>query len=120
MPEEKEVPNLLRQVSFTAQETKTRIKFFAPKETQAREFYLELPFEIKYAAPYHSVGYFFEGIRRMERIVHVASFSLEAKGTPEKMHLEGSCTAKTYVYLKDTPKDKPKEKKEEKNEPAKK
>ncbi len=111
MPEEKEVPNLLRQVSFTAQETKTRIKYFAPRAIQTREFYSELPFEIKYSAPYHSVGYFFDGIRKMERIIHVSSFSLEAKGTPEKVVLEGSCVAKTYVYLKDAPKSKAKDKK---------
>ena len=34
MPEEKEVPNLLRQVSLAAQETKTHMKYFAPKESE--------------------------------------------------------------------------------------
>jgi type IV pilus assembly protein PilO len=111
MPEEKEVPNLLRQVSFVAGETNTKVKSFFPKEVQNRDFYAELPFEIKYTAPYHNIGYFFDGIRKMERIVHVANFSLESKEVGQKIVMEGSCLAKTYVLRKDAPKGK----KEEKN-----
>jgi len=121
MPEEKEVPNLLRQVSFTAQQARTRIRYFAPREAQPRDFYSELPFEIKYSAPYHSIGYFFDGVRKMERIVHVTSFSLESRSTGQRNMLEGTCLAKTYVFRKDAPKEKPLEKKkEEKSEPPKK
>ncbi len=112
MPEEKEVPNLLRQVSFVAGETNTRVKSFFPKEAQNKDFYAELPFEIKYTAPYHNVGYFFDAIRKMERIVHVTSFSLDAKEIGQKIVMEGSCLAKTYVLRKDAPKG---NKKEEKN-----
>ena len=115
MPEEKEVPNLLRQISLTAQTSRTRIRFFAPKEVQPADFYSELPFEIKYTGLYHSLGYFFDGIRHMERIVRVTSFSLEGKGTGQKVTLEGSCLAKTYVFQKEKPKEK---KKGEKNGPA--
>jgi len=101
MPEEKEIPDLLRQISTTAQGARMRIKYFAPKDVQQRDFYAELPFEIKYAGLYHSLGYFFDGIRNMERIVHVTSFSLESKGTAQKAVLEGSCLAKTYVFQKE-------------------
>jgi type IV pilus assembly protein PilO len=121
MPEEKEVPALLRQVSLTAQETKTHVKYFAPKEPAARDFYWELPFEMKYTGSYHGVGYFFDGIRKLERIIHITSFSLEAKEKDPKGTLEGSCLAKTYVFMKDPVRDRPKEKgKEEKNGPVKK
>ncbi len=116
MPEEKEVPNLLRQVSFVAGETNTKVKSFYPKDVQTREFYAELPFEIKYSAPYHNIGYFFDGIRKMERIVHVTNFSLDSREVGQKIIMEGSCLAKTYVLKKDTPKAK----KEEKNAQAKK
>jgi type IV pilus assembly protein PilO len=113
MPEENEVPNLLRQVSFTAQESKIRIKYFAPKAIQAADFYSELPFDIRYSAPYHNIGYFFDGIRKLERIVHVTSFSLDSKASSGKIILEGTCTAKAYVLPKQTPKETAKEKKKE-------
>ncbi len=101
MPEEKEVPNLLRQVSLTAQETQTHMNYFAPKDQTAREFYWELPFEMKYTGSYHSIGYFFDGVRKLERIIHITSFSLEANGTGPKGALVGSCLAKTYVFMKE-------------------
>ena len=105
MPEEKEIPGLLRQVSLTASETKTKVKYFAPKTLQTVDFYAELPFEMKYSAPYHSVGYFFDGIRKLERIVHVTGFSLDVKEAGEKAVLEGTCTAKAYVLPKQPSKD---------------
>jgi type IV pilus assembly protein PilO len=121
MPEEKEIPNLLRQVSAAAQESKTRIKYFAPKAIQAADFYSEVPFEIKYTAPYHSAGYFFDGIRKLERIIHVTSFSLESKSSSGKVILDGTCTAKAYVLPKEKPQQNTQgKKKEEKNEPSKK
>jgi type IV pilus assembly protein PilO len=115
IPEEKEVPNLFRQISTTAQGARIKIKYFAPKEVQPEDFYAELPFEIKYSGPYHGLGYFFDGIRNMERIVQVTSFSLEAKGTIQKPVLEGSCLAKTYVFQKDGSKAKNDGNKEKKN-----
>jgi Tfp pilus assembly protein PilO len=55
----------------------------------------------------------------MERIVRVTSFSLEAKGTGQKVQLEGSCLAKTYVFQKEPkPKESKDKKKDEKNAPA--
>ncbi len=77
------------------------MKYFAPKESVPREFYLELPFEMKYTGSYHSIGYFFDGIRKLERIIHITSFSLEAKETGPRGILEGSCLAKTYVFIKE-------------------
>ena len=113
MPEEKDVPNLLRQVSFVSQEAKLRVKFFEPKPLQPKEFYVELPFELRYSGGYHNAGYFFDGVRKLDRIIHVANFSLESKVVASKLTVEGSCLAKTYVYnrqlaqeqLKENPKD---------------
>ena len=119
MPEQKDMPNLLRNVSTIAQETKLRIKFFEPKEMQAQEFYSELPFEIRFSGSYHTIGYFFDGVRRLDRIVNVANFLLESRSSAPRSGLEGACFAKTYVYTKEAPpKDKGKQKKEGKNEPA--
>lgn len=105
MPEEKDVPNLLRQVSVLGQDAKLRLKFFEPKPLQSKEFYYELPFEIRYTGAYHNVGYFFDGVRKLERIIHITNFSLESKVVASKLTLEGTGLAKTYVYTKNMPKD---------------
>jgi type IV pilus assembly protein PilO len=113
MPEEKEIPGLLRQVSLTASESKTKVKYFAPKQLQTVDFYAELPFEMKFSAPYHNIGYFFDGIRKLERIVHITGFTLETKGAGDKVTLEGTCTAKAYVLSKQAKKETPKPVKKE-------
>jgi hypothetical protein len=40
----------------------------------------------------------------MDRLVNITSFSLEAKGTPKNVVLEGTCNASAYVYMKEKPK----------------
>jgi type IV pilus assembly protein PilO len=120
MPDEKEVPSLLRQVSLAAHESKARIKYFAPRPVQAVDFYSELPFEIRYSGQFHNIGYFFDGIKRLERIVHVTSFTLESKEVADKVILDGTCIAKAYILPKQQIVDTPKEaKKEGKDAPPK-
>ncbi|MCX5815623.1 MAG: type 4a pilus biogenesis protein PilO [Proteobacteria bacterium] len=119
LPETKDIPNLLRNVSTVGTETRLKITGFEPKAVQNKEFYAELPFVIKYSGPFHHIGYFFDGIRKLERIINVTSFSLapDSKIVPGKLNLTGECTAKTYVYLKQQPKqDKKEGKKEEKKD----
>jgi type IV pilus assembly protein PilO len=106
LPETKDIPNLLRNVSTAGAEARLKITFFEPKPIQNKEFYGELPFSIRYNGPFHHVGYFFDSVRKLERIINITSFSLslEPKSSPSNMILSGDCTAKTYVYLKEQPK----------------
>ncbi len=123
LPDTKDIPNLLRNVSSLGTETMIRVRYFEPKSLQTREFYSELPFEIRYTGPFHNLAYFFDGIRRLDRIINITNFSLEVppRGDPAKVVLQGQCTARTYVYLKDRPKTKKEVKKEAKGgTPAKK
>jgi len=121
LPETKDIPNLLRNVSNIGSEARLKITYFEPKTLQAKEFYSELPFSIKYIGPYHHIGYFFDSVRKLERIINISSFSLtsmsDSKATQQsRMILSGDCTAMTYVYLKEQPKLKTEQKKDEKKE----
>jgi len=119
LPETKDIPNLLRNVSSLGTETRLKITYFEPKPVQNKEFYAELPFTIRYSGPFHHIGYFFDGIRKLERIINVTSFDItpDTKKVPGKLNLIGTCTAKTYVYLKQQPKqDKKEVKKDDKKD----
>jgi type IV pilus assembly protein PilO len=104
LPETKDIPNLLRNITSVSEETRLKIKYFEPKDIKNKEFYSELPFEIKFSGPFHSAAFFFDGVRKMDRLVNITNFSLEAKGTPRNVVLEGSCSANAYVYQKERPK----------------
>jgi len=118
LPETKDIPNLLRNVSAIGTETRVKVTYFEPGAVQNKDFYGEFPFKFKFAGPFHNIGYFFDGIRKMERVIDIRNFTLVAKGTPPSIILEGDGSAKSYVYLKEQPKPQPKdEKKDVKNEP---
>jgi len=104
LPETKDVPNLLRNITNVSEETRLKIKYFEPKEIKNRELYSELPFEIKFSGRFHNTAFFFDSIRKMDRLVNITNFSLEAKGTARDVVLEGSCTANAYLYTKERPK----------------
>lgn len=116
LPETKDIPNLLRSVSAIGSESKIKVTYFEPGTVIQREFYGEFPFKIRYNGPFHNIGYFFDGVRRTERIINITNFSLSVKGPPTKIILEGECLAKSYVYMAEAPKAK----KEGTNEPPKK
>lgn len=104
LPETRDIPNLLRNITSVGEQTRLKIKYFEPKGIKHKDFYSELPFEIKFRGPFHATASFFDDVRRMDRLVNVTGFVLEAKGTPSSVVLEGSCTANAYVYQKDRPK----------------
>jgi type IV pilus assembly protein PilO len=106
LPEKKEIPSLLRGIAHLARESQLKVKYFEPKGLVSKEFYAELPFELRYAGSYHSIGYFFDGMRRMERIVKIDDFTLEAKGNFPTIYVEGICNAKAFVYLREETKAK--------------
>ena len=106
LPETKDIPNLLRSVSAVGIESKVKVTYFEPGTVQNKEFYGEFPFKIKYNGPFHNIGYFFDSIRKADRMIDITDFSLAAKGPANKIVLEGECTAKSYIYTGQPPKGK--------------
>ena len=113
LPETKDIPNLLRNVSAIGSETRVKVTYFEPGTIQNKDFYGEFSFKFKFVGPFHNIGYFFDGIRRMERVIDIRNFTLVAKGTPPRMILEGDGSAKSYVYLKEQPKPQVKDEKKD-------
>jgi type IV pilus assembly protein PilO len=113
LPETKDIPNLLRSVSAIGTETRVKVTYFEPGAVQNKDFYGEFPFKFKFAGPFHNIGYFFDGIRKMERVIDIRNFTLVAKGTPPRIVLEGDGSAKSYVYLKQQPNPQPKDEKKD-------
>jgi type IV pilus assembly protein PilO len=125
LPETKDIPNLLRNVSNVGSETRVKVRLFQPKAMAAKEFYAELPFEIRYSGPFHNIAYFFDGLRKLDRIIAFDSFAITAPARGDlgaSVVLEGTGTALTYVYVKGKKKEEEKkgQKKEEKKEEPKK
>jgi len=98
LPNKTEVAELLVDVSQTGLASGLEFQLFKPLAEVPREFYAELPIQIKVTGKYHEFGNFISGLAALPRIVtiHDIKISDKSKGGASLL-LEA--TAKTYRYL---------------------
>ena len=76
VPEEKDVPSFITQVENEAVSAGIEVRRYTPKETSAKEYYVEVPFEVDVDGPFYSVLNFFGRLQKMERIVNVTHLTM--------------------------------------------
>lgn len=76
LPNEKEMPQLFRQISSLAHRSGMVVSRFKPKVPEAQEFYDQVPILVNAATSYHQLGEFFAGLARLPRIVNIIDFKL--------------------------------------------
>jgi type IV pilus assembly protein PilO len=105
LPNKTEVAELLVDVSQTGLASGLEFQLFKPNAEAPREFYAELPIQIKVTGEYHEFGNFISGLAALPRIVTIHNVAISSQGvakrdgvaTDSKLTLEA--TAKTYRYL---------------------
>ncbi len=98
LPKKSEVADLLIDISSAGLVNGLAFELFQPGEEIPKEFYAELPIEMKVTGNYHQFGAFVSAIATLPRIVTIHDFEL----TPPKKESEDmmmSLTAKTYRYF---------------------
>ena len=99
LPDEKEIPELLTQLTKLAVESNLDIQTFKPQNNKAKGFYAEVPLSLKLKGTYHDVAIFFEKVGNMERIMNIQDVTMK----PEKERsttLNVTCNAITYTFVK--------------------
>jgi type IV pilus assembly protein PilO len=97
LPETKEIPSLLTNVSQSGQDVGLQFLLFQPKPEVNKGFYAEIPVDIKVTGGYHNVASFFDNVSRLYRIVNVEN--IQMKSGKNSNELNTSCTAVTYKFL---------------------
>ncbi|MCB2216128.1 type 4a pilus biogenesis protein PilO [Desulfofustis glycolicus] len=99
LPKEQEIPSLLKDISALGQNAGLDFLSFVPRPETPRDYYNEIPVDITVRGPYHSVGYFFDQISKLDRIVSVSNITM---GSPQKvtgeMLLDSQCQLMTYRF----------------------
>lgn len=99
LPKEKEIPALLTNISALGRGAGLDFLTFKPQAGVPRDFYSEIPVEIKVRGPYHNMGVFLDQVSKLNRIVTVSNISM---GGPKKeageMLLNSSCRLVTYRF----------------------
>ena len=78
LPQKKEIPSLLTNIS--SQGTASGLDFlsFKPGAERMQDFYAEIPVDITVQGPYHNVGVFLDKVSKLDRIVTSSNLSMGA------------------------------------------
>jgi len=99
LPKDKEIPNLLRDISALGRNAGLDFLTFKPLADVPRDFYSEIPITINVRGPYHNMGYFFDQVSKLARIVTVANVKMSSpKKEAGEMVLKSNCRLVTYRF----------------------
>ncbi len=110
LPIKREIPSLLINISQYGKAAGLEFLLFEPKAEKKKNFYAEIPVQMKLSGTYHELGVFFDKLASMNRIVNINRFDLEGSSS----NLSISCVAATYKFIESSgeePKSKKKKKK---------
>jgi len=100
LPDKKEIPQLLTTISSLGKESGLNFILFRPKPESPKEFYSEIPVEIKVEGGYHEVAGFFSRVGNLDRIVNISNVVMEKpQEEGEKMVVTTSCLATTFMFI---------------------
>jgi type IV pilus assembly protein PilO len=88
LPEEKEMPDLLRQVTTAGSRSGVEFALFEPEAAVPHDLYTDHPITVTVRGNYHQVGSFMGRLSNLERIVNVSDLTMvqpnDHKGTKKK------------------------------------
>jgi type IV pilus assembly protein PilO len=101
LPDTKEIPDLLSNISSLGRESGLEIIEFKQRSEQFEEFYAAVPVEMVVRGTYHQVAAFFDKVGHMQRIVNVTDVGIKSPAKPEgdAVILETACSAVTFRFL---------------------
>lgn len=116
LPNEKEIPEILRNISSLGKESNLEFTLFRPKPEEHQQFYARVPIELILVGSYHNTGIFFDKVSKLPRIINVVDFNMtRAKDTKGKGETEilvnTSCLLNTYRFMETKSEEKKSEKK---------
>jgi len=96
LPSKAEMDALLSDINQAGLARNLQFELFRPGQINVKEYYAELPINLRVAGRYHDIGAFTSDIANLSRIVTLSNLSIgpKADGT-----LVMDATAKTFRYL---------------------
>ncbi len=99
LPEQNEMPNLLRKVSAAGQQSGIEFEVFRPTAPLNQGFYTDNPVEVKIHGGYHQTGVFLSRLANLNRIVNVSKLRMQGienqEDTPATLEMDMVLTAYT-------------------------
>ena len=102
LPNGKELPGLLTDVSSLGKNAGLDFKSFTPGTEVTKAFYAEVPIDIEFTGRYHDIARFFDDISRLPRIVTMGQMDVTiARETPDATILKVVGEATTFRFVEE-------------------
>jgi len=103
LPNEKEIPDILKSISRLGKESNLEFTLFKPKPEEPQQFYARVPIDLVMVGSYHNIGQFFDKIGKLSRIINVIDFNMirakEVKGREGDIVVRASSLITTYRFI---------------------
>ena len=103
LPNEKEIPEILKSISRLGKESNLEFTLFKPKPEEPQQFYAKVPIDLVMVGSFHNTGLFFDKIGKLPRIINVLDFNMtrarEVKGRETDIVIKTSCLITTYRFM---------------------
>ena len=100
LPDSKELPVLLTDMSTIGKRAGLEMKAFRPGDEVPRDFYAEVPIEIEFSGSYHDIARFFDRIAKLDRIVNIGELNMSiSTQSSERTVLQVQGEATTFRFL---------------------
>jgi type IV pilus assembly protein PilO len=115
LPTSKEIPSLLSNISKLGKDSGLEFLLFKPAGEVSKEFYAEIPVEIRVRGTYNNVALFFDKVSKLPRIVNISEVGMDnAKEAFGRWEINTSCTATTFKFVERDAAELAKDKKDQK------
>jgi type IV pilus assembly protein PilO len=104
LPNEREIPEILKNISSLGKESNLEFTLFRPKPEEPQQFYAKVPIELVALGSYHNIGIFFDKVSKLPRIINVVDFNMtrakDIRGKSEtEILVKTSCMINTYRFI---------------------
>jgi len=96
LPTEKEIPQLLKNVSDLAKKNKLEILKFTPRQEERQNYYNVIPFDMELKGYFYDILKFLNEVEKLSRLVTLKNIEFSPQAKEEKIIIKTSFV--TYVY----------------------
>lgn len=99
LPDQKEIPGLLENVSRLGAKVGLENILFQPQPEAMQEFYAVIPIRLDLLGTFNDLGIFLDNISKLDRILKVQTITLTRQADKKASLLQVACTMVTYRFL---------------------
>ena len=100
LPDEKDIPDLLKSIADLAKESGLEVELFKPEQEEKRDFFAEVPVSMTVDGSFHQIATFFDEVGHMPRVVNIRGINISNPHVTDKgLIVKADCKAVTFRYL---------------------